>query len=779
MKFKQFKIVPILLICGMTSINLNAQASINLRNQGFEQLRVLADTGRWSVYPDNPVLQPGAKGEWDAGALGSMTVLKVGGVFHLYYEAWGVRGDLREDYSSLQIGHATSKDGLHWTKDPANPVLPKGKNGEWDSDGTWDPYVLYEDGVFKMWYGGGMEQHCDWGYAVSADGLHFEKKGQISLLGNVEDDHVVHDKTSGHYFMYYWDRKFEPSGLFRAESPNETDFDFAKAQPVKIEGLNARMKYKFTHVIQNDGQWEMFFGKFVRPGCKDCSTGFATSTDGLNWTSGNTNLLVGIDGEVLNVTDNLWMMFYGRDGFFDQAGQDIRVALYKGKLADQAMIREDVTREEHAKDLLSDARRALAVPLGRTGSYKQYEQAASLFTNARDNFLSPGSEPKKKLAQRGIGDSYYQLSFSRMKQGNLSGALESAENAAKEGHYNGDLLVKGIKDFIDSTTQVDEKKETNQSTPEGGQPLSIKQLRDLAGTGHWAIYPDNPIIQPGAKGEWDAGALGSMTVLKVGEVFHMYYEAWGVRGSGGLKALDYITLQIGHATSRDGLHWIKDPANPVLRRGTINDINPVGTWDPFVIYEDGVFKMWYGGRDQWGKWGYATSEDGTHFTRIKKFNLLEQCEDDHVIHDKVSGRYFMYNWNRDYEPMGLFRAASSNETDFDFAHAEPIRIEGLKYPMMYKFPNVIKDGGKWYMFFAEFIRPGCKDCRTGYATSPDGLHWTVRNPNLLVGHDGEVLKVADDLWLMYYGKDGLFDQAGCDIRVALFKGKLDDLTGKK
>ena len=55
----------------------------------------------------------------------------------------------------------------------------------------------------------------------------------------------------------------------------------------------------------------------------------------------------------------------------------------------------------------------------------------------------------------------------------------------------------------------------------------------------------------------------------------------------------------------------------------------------------------------------------------------------------------------------------------------------------------------------------------------------MRNPNLLVGHNGEVLKVADDLWLMFYGKDSLSDQAGCDIRVALYKGKLDDLAGKK
>lgn len=306
----------------------------NGKPSGFEQLRTLAGSSHWSVYPYNPLLQPGAKGTWDAGALGSMTVLKVGEVFHLYYEAWGIRSDIAEDYNSLQIGHATSKDGLHWTKDPANPVLPKGILGAWDSDGTWDPFVLFEDGVFKMWYGGGMEQHCDWGYAVSADGMHFEKKGQISHLDNVEDDHIMHDKATGHYFMYYWDRKFEPSGLFRAESPNETDFDFAHAEPIRIEGLDAQTMYKFTHVIQNDGQREMFFGKFVRPGCKDCNTGFATSPDGLHWTTMDTNLLEGIDGEVLNVADSLWMMFYGRDGYFDQAGQDIRIALYKGKLAD-------------------------------------------------------------------------------------------------------------------------------------------------------------------------------------------------------------------------------------------------------------------------------------------------------------------------------------------------------------------------------------------------------------------------------------------------------------
>jgi len=42
------------------------------------------------------------------------------------------------------------------------------------------------------------------------------------------------------------------------------------------------------------------------------------------------------------------------------------------------------------------------------------------------------------------------------------------------------------------------------------------------GAGHWEIYTNNLVLRPGAKGEWDAGALGSMTVLKAGQVFHIY-----------------------------------------------------------------------------------------------------------------------------------------------------------------------------------------------------------------------------------------------------------------
>ena len=38
------------------------------------------------------------------------------------------------------------------------------------------------------------------------------------------------------------------------------------------------------------------------------------------------------------------------------------------------------------------------------------------------------------------------------------------------------------------------------------------QLEKLAGTDGFKPFEGNPVIKPGAKGEWDAGALGSMTL---------------------------------------------------------------------------------------------------------------------------------------------------------------------------------------------------------------------------------------------------------------------------
>jgi predicted GH43/DUF377 family glycosyl hydrolase len=310
----------------------------------LQPLYQLAGDKVFKPYPGNPVLKPEA-GQIDASALGTMTVVKVKGVYHMYYEAWGA-GDRNKSpeiyYPSLQIGHATSTDGIHWTKDPANPAIPRGSPSDFDRNGTWDPFVLYEDGKFKMWYGGGTDGNppstqAPWAYAESTDGFHFVKKGQISpqdKIPHVEDDRIVHDQNTGHYFMYYFDRAPGLFRVMRAESPDETHFDFAHAIKIPVAGTHEGRGYKYPQVFQVDKKWYMLYGQ-AGGGSNDDYTGIATSPDGVKWTAINPDILPQAhDSALLKVTDDLYVIYYGPNKQQDENGCDIRLAVFKGTFQD-------------------------------------------------------------------------------------------------------------------------------------------------------------------------------------------------------------------------------------------------------------------------------------------------------------------------------------------------------------------------------------------------------------------------------------------------------------
>jgi len=280
----------------------------------------------WKPYDGNPIIEPGKAGRWDSWAVMSMTVVKVGRTFHLYYEG-GLTG-----CGDLQIGHATSSDGLRWVKDPCNPVIRPGADGEWDAGATWDPFVIYEDGVFKMWYGGEQAGHRNFqcGYAVSKDGTHFQKKGRISDFdgGEMADMHVVHDRKSGRYYMFYWDRRFDLADSLRvAVSNNETDFDFENSMRIRVRGEEPGHRY--THVFSEGRPWYMYYGFDGGPK----RSGYATSSDLVNWRVLNRNLPETEDAEILKAGDELYFMFYCPAGMQDEGGCDIRLAIFNGDLS--------------------------------------------------------------------------------------------------------------------------------------------------------------------------------------------------------------------------------------------------------------------------------------------------------------------------------------------------------------------------------------------------------------------------------------------------------------
>jgi len=200
----------------------------------------------------------------------------------------------------------------------------------------------------------------------------------------------------------------------------------------------------------------------------------------------------------------------------------------------------------------------------------------------------------------------------------------------------------------------------------------------------WTKYSGNPVLPRGQPGSWDESWAGNPVVLRVGSVYHMYY--------GGRKEVvsDPGIIEIGHATSNDGISWTRDTANPVLAPDpSAWDSNWVHT--PHVIYNPSWpaserWKMWYTGtgEDFLMKIGYATSSDGVTWTKYASNPVL------------------------DFGPAGAWDNGAVGD------------------------PTVISDGSTYRMWYT-----GGSDPETlvgiGYATSTDGIHWTRYSGNPVVG----------------------------------------------
>lgn len=122
-----------------------------------------------------PVLSRGASGAWDSAWVRNPTVLLDGSAYHLWYT--GSQG------STTQIGHATSPDGIAWTK-AANPVLVYGPIAAWDWLGSYAPSVVKAGSEFVMFYSGAaLPPKWSTGYALSTDGVNWQRAARIIPQG--------------------------------------------------------------------------------------------------------------------------------------------------------------------------------------------------------------------------------------------------------------------------------------------------------------------------------------------------------------------------------------------------------------------------------------------------------------------------------------------------------------------------------------------------------------------------------------------------------------------
>ena len=148
-----------------------------------------------AVVEPQPVLEPGALGAFDdSGAMGSCLVRHGGSTF-LYYTGWslGVTVPFRNF-----TGCAVSDDGdSTFRKLSTAPIL--GPN-EVDPYLAHSPWVLVEDGRWRMWYCSGTEWELYDGrprhryhvkYAESDDGIDWRREGHVCIDYGGPDEYAI------------------------------------------------------------------------------------------------------------------------------------------------------------------------------------------------------------------------------------------------------------------------------------------------------------------------------------------------------------------------------------------------------------------------------------------------------------------------------------------------------------------------------------------------------------------------------------------------------------
>lgn len=126
----------------------------------------------WQKYEGNPVLSPTESWEYGFGVI-APNVLKIENSYKMWYTGLG---------GNSQIGHATSADGIHWTKSATNPILSIGLPSDFDSQQISYCTVLFHNNQFWMWYSGNNGTNWQIGLATSQDGINWTKNSNNPVL---------------------------------------------------------------------------------------------------------------------------------------------------------------------------------------------------------------------------------------------------------------------------------------------------------------------------------------------------------------------------------------------------------------------------------------------------------------------------------------------------------------------------------------------------------------------------------------------------------------------
>ncbi|MCD4730959.1 MAG: T9SS type A sorting domain-containing protein [Bacteroidales bacterium] len=263
----------------------------------------------WNELP-LPVLEAGESGAWDDVGVFHPAVYYNGTMYHMYY------GGTDNNLETMQIGHATSSNGINWEKDEENnPVIPLGPPGSFYSHWIIARAPIMHDGALRMLFVGfdgtttyannGYFSFMRVGYASSTDYVAWNIHPDPVLSGDPGewDETIVSGPSvmihEGIYKMWYWGDHFNSNfeigyaesliveitennipvqGSIHVSPSPFTDnvtisYTLQEKSMIEIEIYNYNGQQIFTLVkeVKQQGKHEVLFeGRELKPGVYFC-----------------------------------------------------------------------------------------------------------------------------------------------------------------------------------------------------------------------------------------------------------------------------------------------------------------------------------------------------------------------------------------------------------------------------------------------------------------------------------------------------------------------------
>jgi len=236
------------------------------------------------------------------------------------------------------------------------------------------------------------------------------------------------------------------------------------------------------------------------------------------------------------------------------------------------------------------------------------------------------------------------------------------------------------------------------------------------------VNPD-PILDLGELGAFDDRGMTSSFMLPIKDQLYFYYNGYNIGTTARYRIA--IGLAIGNKL---GNRFSKISSGPIMDRSIYD---PCGCATPYIIFEEGIYKMWYASFTKWE----LINGDAEPFYRIAYAESQDAIQ-----------------WN------------PKNKICIDFNAGEGGIVR----------PSIIKISNTYYMWFSVRKNTNYRNridnsYRIGFATSKDGLKWERKDEKVgielsLEGWDSEmicypnVIRYKNKLYMFYNGNG--FGQSG-------------------